>query len=353
MGIHTRNRRKHIQELDSQSSEEEEEKAFQSRSTGTMQLALRNKEDLLLQQALDRIQRAQMLGKRNVKLSQPEIEALERKRRQDVAKSTRGGFGSRKADRQFSSSQLRLAAKEAKPGKRRSVGVGSNFERTYVSDGRTSTPGIIVPGPDGRPIHTPIGYYPPTANQATGSRGSRSGSRSGSVANLQQSPPPLPSSQYWSPQPRYPSEFEHTPPSPASRNSPSLRRLPDDPKWNPRPRSASSNQPNLPDQQYYQHYSASSIPESSQGRRIVSGPAEVQYPHLRRPVPMSSTHAASSEPTLQHRVHSENHYDPSIDVEESDDDDDDYGVQVDAHMYGYDVRRGPDPRSGVRPRPQR
>ncbi|KAL8857035.1 MAG: hypothetical protein Q9178_006440 [Gyalolechia marmorata] len=157
MGRHTRIRRKYDHESDSQSSEEGE--TFDSRSSGTMQFTLRNKEGLLVQQALGRIQRAQMLGKRNVKLSQPEIEALEGKRRQDEATNTQINVGSRQADRRRSSGQLKLAAKEPNPGKRKSVGIGANFERIHTSDGRTGTPpGIMVPGPDGRPSRVSIRF---------------------------------------------------------------------------------------------------------------------------------------------------------------------------------------------------
>ncbi|KAL8696016.1 MAG: hypothetical protein Q9224_003018, partial [Gallowayella concinna] len=355
LATHTRNRRKLIHETDSQSSEEGQ--GFESRSSGTMQLALRNKEDRLVEQALERIQRAQMLGKRNVKLSQPEIEALERKRRKDEARSTRAASDSRHADRRRSSGQLKVAAKELKSGYRRSVGEGATYEGSYASDGKAGTPpGIMVPGPDGRLSHTPMGYYPSAANQAPGSRGSRSGSRSGSSASLQQSTSPLSPSQYWSPQPRYPSDLEHTLPTPASRNSPSLRRLPDDPRWNPRPRSASSNQPYPPpDQHYYQQYSSPPLPTPGQGRRIVSGPAEIQYPNLRRPLPTLSTHAALSEPSLQRRAHSGEQHEHSGDAEDSDDDDDYNGVQVNVlpHAYGYEVGRGPEPRPGVRSRPPR
>ncbi|KAJ5130138.1 uncharacterized protein N7515_006177 [Penicillium bovifimosum] len=47
-----------------------------------MQLAMRDKEDQLVDQALERIRRAQMLGKKNVRLSKRELDALERKRQQ-------------------------------------------------------------------------------------------------------------------------------------------------------------------------------------------------------------------------------------------------------------------------------
>ncbi len=323
------------------------------RSPATMQLTLRNKEDLLVQQALGRIQRAQMLGKRNVKLSKPEVEALERKRRHDEAQSTQVKAVSRQADRRRSSGQLKSAAKDSKPGKRRSGGIGSAFERTYASDGRAATPpGIMVPGPDGRPIHTPIGYYAPASNQAPCSRGSRSGSRSGSSTSLQQTTPPLPQSQYWSPQPRYPSEFEHALPSPAARYSPSMRRLPDDPQWNPRPRSASSNQSYPGDPQYYQQHSPPQVSSANQGRRIVSVPADIQHSSHRRPMAMASAHAGTSEPTLPRRAHSGRQYNYRNNPEESDDDDEDYGVQVNVppYSYGYEGRRGPEQARPMQPR---
>ena len=45
-----------------------------------VQLAMRDKEDQLVDKALERIRRAQMLGKKNVRLSRRELDALERKR---------------------------------------------------------------------------------------------------------------------------------------------------------------------------------------------------------------------------------------------------------------------------------
>jgi hypothetical protein len=47
-----------------------------------VQLAMRDKEDQLVDKALERIRRAQMLGKKNVRLSKRELDALERKRQQ-------------------------------------------------------------------------------------------------------------------------------------------------------------------------------------------------------------------------------------------------------------------------------
>ncbi|KAL8954060.1 MAG: hypothetical protein Q9222_000117 [Ikaeria aurantiellina] len=360
---YTRNRGEHYETGDSYSSDEGG--VVEDRSGATMQVVLRNKEDQLVQQAMERIRRAQMLGKRNVELSEQEIEALERNRRQDRTKhvSARGDSGPKQTDRRRSSGQLRSGAKEPKPGKRRSVGLSPTMEFSRNSDERAATPpGFLVPGRDGRLVYAPVGYYPPTIDPVSSGRGSRSGSRSGSSANLQQSSPPLPSNQYWAPQPRYPQESDYLPPLPASRASPIMRRLPDDPHWNPRPRSASSNQSYPLGPQYYQQIPSSPPPASatehySQGRRIVSGPADVPYPISRKPLPMSSAQAASSEPTLSRRdnpggtFHDENLSGGETD-DDDDDDDNDYGVQVHVSpdMYGHNVRRGPEPPSGIRPR---
>ncbi|KAL9006707.1 MAG: hypothetical protein Q9188_000581 [Gyalolechia gomerana] len=355
LGAYSRSRRRHGQGYgyDSDSSGDGEARA--GPSAGTMQVALRNKEDLLLQQALERIRRAQMLGQRDVKLTQPEIDALERKRRQDESRRTRVGSGSKQVDRRRSSNQLRLTEKDSKSGRRKSSGLSPTLERTYAPEGRGATPpGMIVPGPDGRPIHTPIGYYPPIAKQLSGSQGPRSGSRSGSSSSLQQSTPPLPSSQYWSGQLRYSSESDYPSTSPSS---PLMRRLPDDPHWNPRPRSTSSNHQYPLEPQYHQAYSSPPPPHNSspygQGRRIVSGPAEVQYPSIsRRPLPMSSVHAASSDPSLPRRVQGgERDLDDSASADETEDEDEEYGVQVDPlpNEHKYEVRRGAQMRADIRP----
>lgn len=362
LGPHTRSRRKHEHGYDSSSSEGSgpNEECLAS----TMQVALRNKEDLLVQHALERIRRAQLLGKRNVKSTQSEIDALARKQRQEEDKRSR-----QKAKQRQSSSQLQLGSKDSKPARRKSSVLSQSGERTYNSEGRGSIPpGIIVPGPDGRLTQTPIGYYPPPSNppsgSQSGSRDSRSGSRSGSSANLQQSTPPLASGQYWSGKPRYPSESDYVIPSQTARTSPTMRRLPDDPQWNPRPRSASSNYQYPPDA-YHRTLYPSPSPISSQynqGRRIVSGPTETRYPsRSRRPVPIPATHAASSDPTLPRTArHGEPHEEQTVSSEETDDDDSEYGVQVDlpATEYGYEGRRvvelRPEPRLGVRARqPQR
>ncbi|KAJ5468645.1 hypothetical protein N7475_006397 [Penicillium sp. IBT 31633x] len=55
-----------------------------------VQLAMRDKEDQLVDKALERIRRAQILGRKNVRLSKRELDALERKRQQgDIAGGSR------------------------------------------------------------------------------------------------------------------------------------------------------------------------------------------------------------------------------------------------------------------------
>lgn len=363
MESYTRNRRKHDQGYDSSSSEGSAPN--EGRSAGTMQLALRNKEDLLVQHALERIRRAQLLGKRNVKLTQSEVDALARKQRQDEAKRSQIGPGLQKAKQRQFSSQLQLGIKDSMPARRRDSVLAQSEERPYNSRDRGATPpGMIVPGPDGRLMHAAMGYYPPLSSSPSSSRDSRLGSRSGSSANLPQLTPPLASGQHWSGKPTHPSESHYALQSPTARYSPLMRRLPDDPHWNPRPRSASSNHQFSPDS-YYQTQYPSPSPVSSQynqGRRIVSGPAEMRYPSLnRRPVPIPAAIAMSSDPALPRTArHGEPYDQQSASSEETDDDDGDYGVQVDlpANEYDYEERRRvesrSEPRSEVRARrPQR
>ncbi|KAI2788545.1 hypothetical protein POX_e06564 [Penicillium oxalicum] len=60
-----------------------------------VQLAMRDKEDHLVDQALERIRRAQMLGRKNVRLSQRELDALERRRQQADEGTSSGARRSR------------------------------------------------------------------------------------------------------------------------------------------------------------------------------------------------------------------------------------------------------------------
>ena len=301
---------------------------------GTMQIALRDKEDLLVQKALDRIHRAQMLGRKNVKLTQPEIDALERKRKKDEAVSAPRKSETGNTDRRQRNSQSRDASREQKSSRRKSKGYFSTYDGESSSSSRRATPpGILVPGPGGIPAYSPLGFYPPTTAPQDGS--TRSGSRSASSHNLAHSSPPLPRAH----KKRYSAGLDAAQPLIAPRSPQSSRRLPDDPNWIPRPRSSSSvsNQPYPPD--HYQTYSPPlpQVPHQySQSRRAVSSPQpDVQYSHVREP------QMRSSEPSSLRREHSRQSTPEKSEIEEgslSDDDEGD-GVQVDVIPYsqGYGV----------------
>ena len=307
---------------------------------GTMQIALRDKEELLVQKALERIHRAQMLGRTNVKLTQPEIDALERKRRKDEAESAGRKPETKKADRRRSSGQSRDTSREQKSSRKRSKGYFSTHESESSSSSRKATPpGILVPGPGGMAAYSPLGFYPPTT--APQGESSRSGSRSASSYSLAQASPPLPRAH----KQRYSLGPDPAPPSPAPRSPQSLRRLPDDPNWIPRTRSSSSvsRQPYSPNQ--YQSHSPPlpQIPHQySQGRRAVSSPQpDVQYPHIR-----GEPQVRSSGPSSLRREHSRQSTPERSESEEgsASEDDEGEGVQVDVIPYsqGYGISVRPE-----------
>ena len=312
----------------------------------TMQLALRDKEELLVQNALQRIRRAQMLGKTNVKLTQPELDALQRKGRKDqtlgqqmAGKSS--SSHSRVIERRRSSGQSSSTSKDRTSDKRKSKRYFSGYEGESSSGSRRATPpGILAPGSTGVPAFSPLGYYPPSTKPQRRSLGSSS--RSASSHNLARDSPPIPRSgkQRYSSGPDAP-QASHKPRSPLSSRS-----LPDDPNWTPRSRSSSSATQAYPADAYsYQVYSPP-IPQMpahySQGRRIVSNPQpDVHYPRIR-----GEPHAHPSESSLQ-RGGQPNRVTPNVTDSEDDtdsDDDGDDGVQVNVASYesGYGVSDRPD-----------
>ncbi|KAJ5760106.1 hypothetical protein N7520_007262 [Penicillium odoratum] len=168
-----------------------------------VQLAMRDKEDQLVDTALERIRRAQMLGKKNVRLSKRELAALERKRQHTDNPSA--GAGTRTRSRQGSVSNSR-------PSSRRN--------------------GHTVPPEQN-------GAYPPFAPDAGWNRNAGSGRPTSSSSNR----PRTPTMQSLRPQqsnsplrPPYSPFSDRVPPNnrPQSMH-PSMyaRPLPDDPQWAP------------------------------------------------------------------------------------------------------------------------
>jgi PRA1 family protein 1 len=209
-------------------------------SGGIRQLAYKDKEEYLVKTALDRIRRAQALGKNNVRLTKPELDALERKQRKNQITGRNPAFPDRPAHRPSDTTQGSLAFMEPKPSKRRIF--STNFDRGYTGPvvyGRTAsqaTPPSL--GPENQ-SNVMSGYYSgPRAElyDLTMPPGAGSHDQQRQSASPSSSQPRDPQKRYFS----VPEMFGSSSPL----ESPAISRpLPDDPRWIPRPRSASSTQP--------------------------------------------------------------------------------------------------------------
>ncbi|KAJ5672388.1 hypothetical protein N7507_001515 [Penicillium longicatenatum] len=252
-----------------------------------VQLAMRDKEDQLVDTALERIRRAQILGKKNVRLSKRELAALERKRQQ-TDNASAGASGTRSArSRQGSVSNSR-------PSSRRN--------------------GHAVPPEQ-------PGAYPPFAPDAGWNRNAGPHGRPTSSSSTNR--PRTPTMQSLRPQqgnsplrPPYSPFTERVPPNnrPQSMHPPSMyaRPLPDDPNWAPpyyNPMQMSPYaveqlpfQPQLPTDlrvgpQSRMSYVAGMSPIQAQHRQSVdgrqSGPSQPQH----TPPPESESEESSEEET--------------------------------------------------------
>ena len=326
-------RRKVYDFSDSGDSSESDEESDHERNRD-LQVALRGKEDLLVEKALQRIRRAQELGKTNVRLSQPELDALQRKRDLDLERETR----SKAKDRQKGASKKPIR-KEKTRERTRDIRP-SRYDGEPPSTSRRP-PAVLVPSNTGFPFYAPLGYRPPAALPAP--KTSRSSSRVPSSQNLTRASPNLSH--------RSGEKRNSTAPSPRPPSSnASTRSLPDDPNWEPRPRSSSSlaNPPYPPDPAYPYNYHAYSPPlpqkpphYDQQSPRIVSNP----QPDLRDRLPryeglgIRQPRREHSAPESQRESTSEASEDSDDD---SDDDDDGEGVRVNvvpaSNGRGYEIR---------------
>lgn len=348
LGLYLKERRSYDYSDDSDDSYDRVE--IDDRTGAAMQVALRDKEEWLVQMALERIRRAQLMGKTAVKLSQDEIDALERKRQKDEARSRKAVPRPKVSDKRQSSGRSSNSSKPVPPvaGRRKSrSSLTKHNEDDRASYPPNLPPGFVVAGPDGKSIYAPTGYEPSTG--APSGSSSRPGSRSTSSHSLSQQAPSLSQPQYRSQQKRYFSVPEQYLTSTTSRT-----RTPPLPRPQPavtgrtsRSRSSSSSQPYPLDILQYQTYSPPlpQIPaQYAQSRRNVSGPADVHYPYMRSPPPSSSArqYASSSEPSLLSREYSAGggyHDIVSTEYDDEEDDDDDDGVQVNVRPYeqGHNV----------------
>ncbi|KAJ5084355.1 hypothetical protein NUU61_008934 [Penicillium alfredii] len=164
-----------------------------------VQLAMRDKEDQLVEKALGRIRRAQMLGKKNVRLSQRELDALERRRLQ-----TDNG-------RRPKHPGSPTTPTAGRPGSRRN-GSGAPLEQSgpyphFAPDAHSSW----SRGPGGRPSSSSSGHRPRTPTTQS--------------LRPQQSNSPL--------RPSYPPFPPNNRPQSMHQHAMYPRPLPDDPQWAP------------------------------------------------------------------------------------------------------------------------
>ncbi|KAF4627675.1 hypothetical protein G7Y89_g10483 [Cudoniella acicularis] len=309
--------------------------ASEESGSSVRQIALRDKEEALVQSALGRIRRAQEKGKQEVKLNQDELDALEKRRRRMQAAATTkarkgsdsSGSGSEKKRRKERTITIPIAPAES---------IGRNKGKsTRVEESRppaTSPPGMLISGPDGL-TYAPIGYYPVQGLTQNSPNRSPNRPRSASTQQLLGSQPPQfsystgQSSRHFS---------EGMRPTSSSSNSP-RRPLPDEEGWMPgnsRRSSTSSHQSLNP----FDYQITSEVPPPipqhylQGGRRQVSGPSDIQYSSLPRTLPAVTGYPAaarasgSSDPALRRQ----SSYRDELGDSASDDESDELGngVQV-------------------------
>ncbi|KAH9205137.1 hypothetical protein DL95DRAFT_470854 [Leptodontidium sp. 2 PMI_412] len=338
------------------SSEDSEESEVDG--TDALQIALRDKEEALVQSALARIRRAQEKGKREVKLNQDELDALENRRKRMQAAATtkaRKGSGSsggsdrekrRRSDRisiPIAAATESLSRPSSRPGSRRDKITSRRSDEAPHPPAASNPPGMVVAGLDGLTYATPLGTYPSNAlsNSQPPSRNSPARPRSATTQQLRGQPPPI--AYFTHQQPPNARHFsDGVRPASSSSNS-SRRPLPDEAEWQPtnsRRSSAASSQgfmvdpfdyqvssntsPPIPSQ-YFQSQSQSQQ-QPQQGRRNVSNPADVTYSSIRRTPPgyASQNHTrlpiSTSDPSLRHRSsRGPGSFDSSEEEDESDD----------------------------------
>lgn len=256
----------------------------------SLQVALRDKEEALVQSALARIRRAQEKGKKEVKLNQEELDALEKRRKRlqaaATAKARKGSgssSGSERKRRNERNITIPLAPPEAesrsssRPSSRRSKGKSRRSEDVQA-------PAFMVAGIDG------LVYTPSAGSSKQPSPNRNSTSRPRASTGLSSQPlrgTPAPYFAYQTSNTRHFSDGVR----PASSASNKARPMPDDESWipaNSRRSSGSSSYVIDP----FEYQVSSDVPppipqqymQTQSGRRVVSSPQEVSYSSVRRSI---------------------------------------------------------------------
>ena len=302
-----------------------------------MQVALRDKEEMLVQQALARIRRAQEKGKPNVKLTQPQLDALERKERSSApapvkSRKSSSRAGSERSRRPASRAPLgALMVREPSRGKKKSKSSPELQDDTPLYSTGAMQPGFMAAELSGNVQYPPLGYYNQGAPRPASSRGKARSSlgpqQSGHV-------PVPPQYQHEYQQGRYSSMPEgYLPTSSSSSPRPAATRtpLPHEPGWKPgsRRNSAARGSPHDPYQgvdpfQYQTYAPPSPQPQYSSVRRKTG-----TYPVLSRNAANASDQSLARRRRQAVESTSEESSDSEEESSESEDsNDDDEGVQV-------------------------
>lgn len=343
--------------------EEDEEDGGQVQHT---QIILREKEDSLVERALERIRRARELGKTNVKLSQAEVDALERAERIQqqaepprIAKEKRAVKGRPKAVQRKRSKSDKLSSSSSTPA------LKAIEPRRKSKSSALEEPQSPYPMPSGPkygqtagammyalPAYPAAPAVPAAPAQRPRSSSSKTGSRAASSHSLrqhQQHTPPLPQFQHPYSAGRY---FSNPDVAYASRplSNTALGNQPSDPNWEPRARSASNLVPYPVSQPPYPVYQPSPLqfdprdPRVSVliGSRMASGSPEM-YPVPPYPVSQLPAYRHPQDEMFSHGPTTAGQSSSAGDNDEmeEEEDDDDQGVEIEVIEQGggsYEVQ---------------
>lgn len=318
-----------------------------------MQVAYRDKEEILVQRALERISRARALGKPNVKLSRAEIDALDRlERNQNPPRPSAAPKAAPKSKKEApvvkrkpvevrkngTKGTTRSASDSPTKGKSNEVR-GRGQSTTATQSARASRENSVTTYalPPAEVEYDRRSFYPPGYHRQLDQ--APRGSRTNSNQSLRREamPMPMPPPQH----PYYNNRYSSNPDvlygnRPGSNSSRSSRPDPAEMDWEPRARSTSSLV-NMPlDQLPYQsgvgrapRFDPSDPRFASSQRRVASGPPAIQNQatHYRRP--QDELFLPESQPEVYNYLTGETEDD---DEDEDEDEDSDYNAGVEVNV---------------------
>lgn len=308
----------------------------------------------LVYSANEKLRRAKEKGKTSVNLSADEVEALQRSRTPQPRETTPPKTPSKGRSSRSSSAASQTGKKSSKkgsssrlfsnssPSSSRNKAPKNSRKSSNGEQGNTAPapPAFMIAGPDGVPMYAPIGYYPPYPPSPEqirpSSGGSHQGSRSASSNSRREVTPDYESAYLPYPTRYYSPSADLRPGAPPSTRPPC-----DDNLRVHRNRSASNVQYGT------DMYNTPSSP-AAQGRRNVSGPADISYskvPRMQARSPLGDHASTSAAQQWPLRSDSRTDASPLGSSSSSSDDGNEHGVRVEVlpetHGNGYVIDRRP------------